>query len=272
MSQARSLFEAGRLAAAIEEVTREVKVRPTDPSPRTFLFELLCFAGEWDRAQKQLEVIGHQDAKTEIGIQVYRNNLAAERDRRRVFSGELQPHFLTEPPAYIDLHLAAIARLREGKPNEARGLLDRAEEERPAIAGTFNGTRFEDFRDWDDLVGPVLELNIRDQYTWLPYEQIARIEVNAPKQARDLVWARARIQATDGTIGEVYVPALYADSGGHASDQVRLGRATDWNRLSDELSVAVGLRQFLVDGEDKPIFEAQSIEFDPRSPQEPNRE
>ena len=262
MTQAKALFDEGRLNAAVDEVSREVKAHPTDASLRTFLFELLCFAGEWDRAEKQLGALGHQDVRAEIGVQVYRNNIRAERDRHRLFSEGLQPHFLTEPPAYVDLHLAAINRLRDGKTVEAREALDRAEEERPALAGTFNGKRFEDFRDWDDLVGPVLELIIKDQYTWLPFEQIQRMEINAPKQARDLMWASARIQATDGTVGEVYVPALYAGSNQHANDQVRLGRMTDWKRLSDDLSVAVGLRLFLVDGEDTPLFEARSVEFE----------
>lgn len=270
MSQAKALFDAGRLAAAIGEATRDVKAHPTDASQRTFLFELLCFAGEWDRAEKQLDMLGHQDVTAAIGVQVYRNNIKAERDRRRLFSDGLQPHFLTEPPAYIDLHLAAINSLCEGRTAEARKTLDRAEEERPALTGTWNGKRFGDFRDWDDLVGPVLELIIRDQYTWLPLEQIRRLEISAPKQARDLVWASVRIQAADGTLGEVYVPALYLGSSEHASDEVRLGRMTDWKRLSDDLSVAVGLRLFLVDGEDKPLFEARLVEFDERSQQGPS--
>lgn len=261
MTQAKALFDAGQLEAAIGEITREVKAHPTDASRRTFLFELLCFAGEWDRAEKQLDALGHQDVKAEIGVQVYRNNIKAERERRRLFSDGLQPHFLLEPPAYIDWHLVAINRLREGKIAEAREALDRAEEARPAIPGTLNGKRFEDLRDWDDLVGPVLELIIRDQYTWLPLEQVRHIEIGAPKQARDLVWACARIQTSDGTVGEVYVPALYAGSSEHSSDQVRLGRMTDWKRLSDDLSVAVGLRLFLVDGEDRPLFDARSVEF-----------
>lgn len=262
MIEAKALFEAGKLGAAIGELTREVKAHPGDVARRIFLFEVLCFAGEWDRAEKQLDAIGHQDVKTEIGVQVYRQNIKAERDRRKLFSDGLHPHFLTEPPAYVDLHLAAINRLREGNHAEARQTLDRAEEERPALTGTFNGKRFEDFREWDDTVGPVLELIVKGEYTWLPFEQIRRMEIIAPKHTRDLVWAGARVEAADGTIGEVYVPALYAGSSEHPNDQVRLGRMTDWNRLSDDLALAVGLRVFLVDGEDKPLFEARSVEFD----------
>ena len=263
MSQAKALVDAGKLGEAIEEVTRQVKAHPAEAVHRTFLFELLCFAGEWDRAEKQLDAIGHQNIKAEIGVQAYRNNIKAERDRRRLTSDGLQPHFLAEPPAYVDLHLAAINRLREGNLAEARQTLDRAEEERPALPGTFNGKPFEDFRDWDDIVGPVLELIVKDQYTWLPFEQIRRMEINPPKQMRDLMWASGRIEAADGTIGEVYIPALYAGSSEHANEQVRLGRMTDWKRVSEDLSLAMGLRLFLVDGEDKPVFEARSVEFEP---------
>lgn len=261
MTQAKALLDAGKLGEAIEELTREVKAHPADASLRTFLFELLCFAGEWDRAEKQLDAIGHQNVKTEVGVQVYRNNLKAERDRRKLYADGLQPHFLGEPPAYVDLQLAAINRVREGNVAEAREALDRAEEQRPALSGTFNGTPFEDFRDWDDLLGPVLELILNGQYTWLPFEQIQHMEISAPKTMRDLIWASARLQARDGTVGEVYVPALYAGSHESQNDQVRLGRMTDWRKLSDDLSLAVGLRLFLVDGDDKPLFEARSVEF-----------
>jgi type VI secretion system protein ImpE len=97
---------------------------------------------------------------------------------------------------------------------------------------------------------------------WLPLEQIKRLEISPPKQLRDMLWASARVEALDGTVGEVYMPTLYAGSTGSANDQVRLGRMTDWKQLSEDLYTAAGLRLFLVDGEDKSLFEATSVEFD----------
>ena len=120
---------------------------------------------------------------------------------------------------------------------------------------------FRTFRDYDDRVGPVLELIVKDKYVWLPFEQIKRMEISPPKQLRDMLWASARIEALDGTIGEVYVPTLYAGTSACENDQVRLGRMTDWKQFSDDLSTAVGLRLFLIDGEDRSLFEAQSVEF-----------
>lgn len=261
MTQAKELFEAGKLDEAIEELLREVKADPGDGAKRTFLFELSCFAGDWERAERQLDVIGHQSAKAELGVMVYRANINAEQERRRVFAEGVQPHFLREPPAYVDLHVAALNQMRQGQTAEARATLDRAEEERPAIAGKFDGQDFEDFRDYDDRIGPVLELIVKDKYVWLPYEQISRMEISPPRQLRDMLWASARIEALDGTIGEVYVPSLYAGTSDSENDQVRLGRMTDWKQLGDDLLSAVGQRLFLVDGEDRSLFEAKQVEF-----------
>lgn len=262
MATARELFDQGQLAAAIEAVTSEVKANPTDLQRRTFLFELLCFAGAWDRAEKQIDVLAQQSLESAIGVQVYRDNIKAERERKRLFAEGAHPHFLNEPPEYIDIQLAAIEALRRGDLGAAREGLDRAEELRPALAGTWNGEPFADFRDYNDLTGPILELIVKDKYTWLPLEQVRRIEIDPPKKLRDLIWVPARIQAADGTTGEVYVPALYAGSSEHTDDMVRLGRMTDWKAVREDLYVGAGLRLFLADGEERSILETRAVEID----------
>lgn len=263
MATARELLDAGDLHGAIEQLTSEIKVNPTDVRRRIFLFELLAFAGELDRAEKQLDVIGHQDVRAEIGVATYRNCLKAERDRRRLFTDGLQPHFLLEPPAYVDLHLAAINRLREGNYDEARALLDQAEEERPALEGAFNGREFGDLRDADDVLAPVLELIIKEQYTWLPYEQVVSIEIEQPKQLRDLLYTPAKVEAVNGSQGEVLLFALYAESYAHESDQVRLGRMTDWTQLGGEMARGVGQHLLFVGEDDHALLEARRIEIKP---------
>jgi type VI secretion system protein ImpE len=263
MKQARAFLEAGNLGAAIEELTRAVRGNPTDTAQRTFLFELLCFAGDWDRAEKQLDVIADQSTQADLGAQVYRNNIKAERDRQRLFAQGLEPHFVAEPPAHVDFHLAAINRLREGSVREARETLNRAENERPALPGMLDGRPFEDFRDYDDVMGPVLELIIRDQYTWLPWEHVKRVEIDPPKRLRDLLWAPARVQATDGTVGQVFLLVLYAGSSQHQNDQVRLGRMTDWREMGEDVYLAAGAHLLLVDGEEKALLELRSVDFGP---------
>src|SRR5664279_6331234 len=139
MPTPRELYQAGQLQAAIQALTAEVKAKPADVPIRIFLFELLAFAGDWDRAQKQIEVLGQAGPNEALAVQVYQANIRAERLRERLFSEGLHPHFLNEPPPYVDRHLEAINRIREGSFAEARIVLDRAEEERPALQGTLNG-------------------------------------------------------------------------------------------------------------------------------------
>src|SRR5690349_1726045 len=110
MPTAKELLDSNQLVAAIEKLTKDVKAKPTDTRQRIFLFELLCFAGEWERAEKQLAVISQQSAQAEIGIQTYLNNIKAERSRQRLMSDSLQPQFFSKPPAYVDFLLNAINR------------------------------------------------------------------------------------------------------------------------------------------------------------------
>ncbi|HEX8339182.1 MAG TPA: type VI secretion system accessory protein TagJ [Pyrinomonadaceae bacterium] len=260
-TRAKALYDSGDLSAAVEEITREVKANPTDMPRRVFLFELLCFAGEWERAARQLDVIGHQGVGTEIGAQVYRNCLRAELDRGRLLRDGLQPHFLAEPPAYVDMHLEALGRVRAGDAAGARRLLDRAEEQRPALSGSLDGRLFADFRDYDDFFAPVLELIVHDKYTWLPYEQVRSVRFEPPSQLRDLVWATASIETAESEM-RALVPVLYAGTGAHPDDLVRLGRATDWRELGPELYAGAGLRVFAADGAEVPALEVRTLEFD----------
>jgi type VI secretion system protein ImpE len=260
MSKARELYQSGQLGEALSELTSEVKANPTDASRRAFLFELLCFAGEWDRAEKQLGVISQMSAGAEMGATVYLNNIKGERARQRLLTEGLAPHFLSEPPPYVDLHLEAVNRLREGNVAEARATLDRAEEDRPAFAGELDCAPFEDFRDYDDLFAPVLELIVMDKYTWLPFEQVRRVEIAPPTQLRDLVWAVANVETTEREL-KAFVPARYAGSEKSENDLVRLGRMTDWRDLGESLYAGAGLRILIADGEEKSLFSFKTVSF-----------
>ena len=67
MPTARELYAAGRLDSAIETLGAELRSNPLDAQRRTFLFELLTFAGQYERAEKQLDVLARAGAKAEMG-------------------------------------------------------------------------------------------------------------------------------------------------------------------------------------------------------------
>ena len=265
MNDAKTQLDAGDLKGAIATALSHVKANPTNEAARIFLFELSCFAGDWERAERQLEVIGHQDAQAAIGTLMYRQNFKAERDRAKFFADGLKPEFLLAPPDYVIGLLGANKHLREGDADEARKVLDEVEIARPAMKCTVNGEEFSDFRDYNDQTMCVFEVILKDNYVWLPMEQIEKIEFFKPKSLRDLFWLQGKVEMTNGTGGEMFVPALYADSWKSSEDQVRLGRMTDWRDAGGELFTGEGTKMFWMDGQDKSIFDLKTIEFQPEA-------
>jgi type VI secretion system protein ImpE len=262
MNEARTLLDAGNLNEAIEAALKAVKAKPTDVPARTFLFELSLFSGDWERADRQLDAIAHQEANAMVGSIVYRQSLAVEKDREKLFSQGVMPEFIIPPPQYVMELIYAINRIREGNIAEAREVLDKVEEDRPAFTCKVNGEQVEDLRDYNDITSAVLEVIIKDKYIWVPLEQIVKLTIPEPKTLRDLFWLQAELETTNGTKGEVIIPALYSGSYRHSNDQVRLGRMTDWRDLGHDLYVGEGMKQFWMNGKDKPILEIKEIEFE----------
>src|ERR1700683_2703718 len=82
---ARELFQEGKLNEAVQALGAEVRDNPTDVRRRTFLFELLCFQGEFDRAEKHLHVLAGATPEAQMGAVLYFSALHAERLRQELF-------------------------------------------------------------------------------------------------------------------------------------------------------------------------------------------
>jgi type VI secretion system protein ImpE len=252
MSNARALFDAGRLNDAIQDLNQTIKARPGDAALRAFLFELLCFQGDLDRAAKQLDIIASQsgDPGIELAVQVYRGLLNAEAARRAVFHGDALPKFIVPPRPYVERYVMLVKKLKSGGSDEEIGaLLEQAEDELPAIAGNRSGEAFSSFRDADDRVAGVLEVFHEGEYLWIPFDQIRQLDITPPKKLRELMWVQAKLDVEGHPTGDVFIPTRYTDSYLHADDNVRLGRITDWTALHDRMVIGQGLRMFLIDGE-----------------------
>ena len=228
---ARALFQAGKLNEAVQALGVEVRDNPTDVQRRTFLFELLCFQGEYDRAEKHLHVLADATPDAKMGAVLYFSALHAERLRRETFQKKDFPSVAATP------------------------------NDRP---GTLNGKVFESFEDADPRVGARLEVFAAGAYLWLPLAHVESIETEAPKRLRDLLWLPALVRtgpAFKGTeLGEVLLPVLAPDSFRRSDDSIRLGRATEWVEV-DGQAVPFGQRVFDIDGEEIPLLEIRKVEF-----------
>ena len=126
---------------ACQALTTHLREHPSDTALRTFLFELLCFSGEFTRAEKQLAVLASGSADRETGAIVYYAALHAERTRHELFEKEAFP---ADSPA--------------------------------SPPGELNGRPFNELRDADPDIGARLEVFAAGSYVWLPFEHVDSVE------------------------------------------------------------------------------------------------
>jgi type VI secretion system protein ImpE len=227
---AEELFRAGKLDEAIESLGGELRSNPADVQRRIFLFELLCFAGEYERAGKQLDVLGSGSKQAQMGVLVYQAALHADRTRQGMFAAASYP----------------------------RGAA-------PSAGGTLNGRSFQSITDADPRIGARLEVFAAGQYLWIPFAHISAITLGAPQRLRDLLWTPAVVRTGAGfkgtELGEVLLPVLAPLSWQDADAAVRLGRVTEWVGLEDGTAVPLGQKLLLVDGEELPLLEVRELEI-----------
>jgi len=233
------LLESGRLNDALKALTAEVRDNPTDTKKRTFLFELLSFIGEYDRAEKHLEVLAQTSQAASMGTLLYRAVLHAERLRHDMF-------WKKEFPVTTD---------NEGGES--------------TLSVVVNGKTYQSFADSDPRIDSRLELFAAGGYLWIPFQHIESIEIGPPKRLRDLLWATAIVRTGPAfkmrELGEVLLPVLSPFSWKHADDAVRLGRSTVWENNESGEAIPFGQKMYLADDEELPILELRTLQFTPSS-------
>jgi type VI secretion system protein ImpE len=261
---ASSYFEAGQLQAAIDAQIKDVKAKPEDAAGRLFLFTLMAFAGDLERARRQIEAVSFNDVKRDTAVLAYRDLLEAEQVRRRVLREAATPHFLKEPPPHVHLRLEALRRLLDNQTADAGRLLEEANAAAGSVRGQLNGKPFESLRDCDDLFGTLLEVMNQNRYAWVPLEQVKSVTIGEPRTPRHLLWVPAKLEMQDGQAGDVFLPALYPGSHEQPDDRIRLGRMTDWKTFDDGPVLGMGQHTFFLDEGDIGLLEWRHLEIQPR--------
>ncbi len=232
---ARQLFQEGKVSEAIQVLGPYLRDHPSDTANRTFLFELLCFAGEFERAEKQLGVLARGGKESELGAILYFSALHAEKTRAEMFEKE---EFPPSPAA--------------GASNE--------------VSGTLNGKPFASLSDAGPDLGTRLEIFAAGAYMWLPLRHISAIRMEPPKTLRDTLWTPAFITTgpsfSGQELGEVLIPAIYPLSWRHPDESVWLGRVTAWGEDDQGVQYPSGQKMLLVDGEEFPFLELRTLEIE----------
>lgn len=226
----KELFKAGRVREAIEALTAYLREHPSDTVQRTFLFELLCFTGDFTRAEKQLAVLASGNPDKETGAIVYYAAIHAERTRHELFE---KKQFPPDSPV--------------------------------SPAGELNGRPFQEIADSDSNIGARLELFAAGSYVWLPFEHLASLELGPPRRLRDTLWAPALVQTAPSfrgmDLGEVLIPAIYPFSWKQPDGEIWLGHKTEFLPNEDGDISPVGQKMLIVDDEEFPLLEVRSLKI-----------
>lgn len=263
MTTSLEFFQAGKLSDAVSAATNAVRNKPTDVQARSLLCELLCFCGEFERAEKQLDATLQTDPQTMVGVSLLKHLIRSEMCRREVYQQGRVPEFLTMPTDSQKKRLEALLSLRSGQPAEAARLLSAAAEMDVQLSGEVDGVPFSEFVDLDDLLGPTLEVyTATGKYYWIGFEQIVSLEFNPVEHLSDMLWRSAAIETIGDINGRIHVPALYEGSEKSPDERIRIGRATEWNRSDDAgPTQGTGQREFLVNDDALSIMQIQKISF-----------
>lgn len=259
---AEDRLREGDLGATLSELQASVRKNPADAKLRIFLFQLLCVLGDWDRALTQLRVCGELDVSTLAMVQTYRELIACEMVREKVFAGKTTPLVFGEPAQWIALLIEALKPQASGDVAAAAALRGEAFELAPAVSGEIDGAPFAWIADADMRLGPVLEIVVNGKYYWAPFSTIAELKLEAPSDLRDRVWTPVQVTWANGGELVAFIPTRYPGAPASDDDAVKLARKTAWADVGGETFIGAGQRLFATDSGDVALLDARSIKLD----------
>lgn len=249
-----ALADGQSLEEELARVVAEVKRQPGKAGLRVYLFQLLCVLGNWQRALQQLQVSAQLDAAALPMAQTYREAIRCESMRAEVFAGKRAPHFLGQPPAWGGLLVESLRLLADGKADAADGLRAEAFDLAEETACHIDGEARAWVADADSRLGPMCEIIVNGLYYWLPYSQIRSLNVDAPEDLRDCVWAPCQLVLANGGEHVALMPARYPGSEAAPDDRIKLGRLTEWRAIGADAWAGLGQRMLISDAGDHPLF------------------
>lgn len=265
LADAEAALKIGDVKASLAALTAAVRAAPADPKLRTFMFQLLCIRGEWDRATTQLDVVAEMDKAAIVMKQVYADPVGCERLRAAVFAGKKAPMVFGLPEQWLALLIEALLVAGAGDHERAATLREQALALAPAIGGEIDGKRFEWLADADSRLGPVLEAIINNRYYWVPLENLSKIDIEPPEDLRDSVWMPVHLEFTNGGETLALIPTRYVGSEASENGLIQLARETHWVEQPNGTVTGLGQRLFATDTEDYALMDIRCVKFDERA-------
>jgi type VI secretion system protein ImpE len=261
---ARDLLRLGDPSGALAALKLDVRAAPDDPRLRTFLFQLFCVTGDWERARTQLSVAAQLDPLALPMAQTYQAVIRCELLREQVFQGKDSPAVPGNPGPWLASLIEATKLLSHGEPHAAARLRDAALEAAPASEGSLNGSPCAWVADADPRLGPVLEAFVNGSYLWVPFERLRALRLEEPTDLRDQVWMPTNFTWSDGSEAFGFIPTRYPGSAAAADPALVLARCTDWRDAGPSWSLPMGQRVLVTDSDETALMDLRNLQLSSR--------
>jgi type VI secretion system protein ImpE len=261
---ALAALQGGRLEDCLKLGQDAARREPAKLAHRMLLFQLFALTGDWPRALRQLDIVADLDPKRGLFCALYRPLPALEAVRAEVFMGTKAPMCLGQPPAWFARLVEALRLDAQGENVAAKRLRDEAFAQADAVPGRLEDAPFAWLADADERLGPVLEAMVEGRYFWIPLERIKRLEIEAPKDLRDVVWLPVRITLANEGTAAGFLPVRYSGSEASEDAGLRLARRSAWQQLGDGSWIGLGQRMLATDAGEHALLDCRLIELDAR--------
>jgi len=267
MESLQHRLASATLSETLADVTRQIQANPANADLRAAFVQLLCLAGNWTRAQTQLQSWLALSSQAQPTVTLLQQAIAGELQRDAVLRGEAQPVLPGSAWHWCDTLLAALQAETAGDATRGSALRADALELAAANPGTATQqdqpTAFSWLMDGDSRFGPVCEVINQGRYYWIPFAAIREMQFQAPASVTDLVWRHTRVQLVDGSEQVCQIPARYPLLTG-ADERVLRASVTEWQPLGEDPDqfMGQGQKMWLSDSAEFSLLSLQQVAFD----------
>lgn len=257
-------FNAGNLQRAIDESNQLVANNPRDLKPRIVLAQLICFTGNWDRAAKVVEQLKTLDSSQEQTplVNFLGAMIAAEVQRSQVWLEGALPEFVESPSEVESKLLWAWNCRRSGEIEQYQEAMQYVMDNAPTCTLQRESKKLAGFRDLDDMTATILEAHsIHGAHYWLPIASVEKLDVAQPTRPIDFLWNSVRLTLRNGQEARMYIPGTYFHTFSQDSDELKLGRTSEWVTDESGAEIALGRKVFVADEDEFTLFDFTETEI-----------
>lgn len=258
-----SCLKVSDISGALSCCKAAIRKAPTDAELRFMLFQLLGLQADWEGASNQLIAYSELTGRQSPLPIVLNNVIQTEVRRKYVFTGDEAPTVFGEPQEWIAYMVQAVSEAGKGNFEAAKTLHQQAAEKIHPLSGSINGQPFSWLMDGDSRLGFVMEAVINGKYYWVPQIRLRAIQMQAPEQVRDVIWAAATLSLDTGADISAFLPVRYPGAQSWSDARMKLARATDWETPVEDFYTGLGQRMWMTDTGEYPMLETREITFNP---------